>query len=104
MQEEQEEREEEEEPERYFEDEVSEEAFRRMCEEHEYYSVCRKKHLRDLLLESDKQFKLVLMAQKLFEGYRARVRSEHNCKEIELPITYHNEELSGSNLKKENFY
>ena len=44
-----EEEEEEDEPDHYFEDEVSELAFKRMCEEHEFYSVKRKKYLRGLL-------------------------------------------------------
>jgi hypothetical protein len=99
-----EDKEEEEEPDCYFDDEVREEAFKRMCEDHEYHSVERKKYLRDLLLETDKRYKLILIAQDLFEGYCTRVRNEGHVKEIELPIIYQNEELSGHNLKKENFY
>lgn len=39
-----------EEPEHYFDDEIKEEAFKRMCEEHDYYSVKRKTYIRDILL------------------------------------------------------
>ena len=69
-----EEQQEEEEPEYYFEDEIKQEAFRRMCNEHEHYSVKRKIYIRDLLLETDKRYKLVLMAQQMFNDYQKRVR------------------------------
>jgi len=36
--------------------------------------VKRKLYLRDLLLETDKRYKLVLMAQQMFNDYCKRVR------------------------------
>jgi hypothetical protein len=62
-----------------------------MCDEHEYYSAKRKKYLRDLLLETDKRYKLVLLAQDTFEKYCIQVQNENHCKEIELPVTFQNE-------------
>lgn len=94
----------EEEPERYFDDEIREEAFKRMCGDHEIYSAKRRIHFRDIMLETDKQYKLVLQAQDVFEEYCKQVRNEGFIKEIELPLAFQNEEMSGHNLKKENFY
>jgi len=55
-------------------------------------------------LETDKKYKLVLQAQEVFEGYCTQVRNEGFSKEIEIPLAFQNEEISGHNLKKDNFY
>ncbi len=57
-----------------------------------------------MLLETDKKYKLVLQAQEVFEGYCTQVRNEGFSKEIEIPLAFQNEEISGHNLKKDNFY
>ncbi len=92
-----------EEPEFYFEDDTKEEAFRRMCQEHEFYSPQKRLYLKQLLEETEKKFKLVVITQQIFEKYRRRVEEENHTKEIELPIRFADDELSGHDLKKENF-
>jgi hypothetical protein len=57
-----------------------------------------------LLLETDKKYKLVLQAQDVFEEYCVQVRNEGFSKEIEIPLAFQNEEMSGQNLKKDSFY
>jgi hypothetical protein len=61
-----------------------------MCVDHEIYSAKRRIHLRDIMLETDKQYKLVLQAQDVFEEYCKQVRNEGFSKEIELPLTFQN--------------
>jgi len=61
-----------------------------MCQEHEYYSAERKAHLCRLLKRNDKNFKLVLMIQQLFEEYRRQVKQEFGEKEQTLPIYFNN--------------
>ena len=63
-----------------------------MCKDHEFYTVSRKKYLRDLLKRTDKNFKLVLYIQTIFEHYRNSVRDEHCTKPAELPVGFNNEE------------
>lgn len=61
---------------------MSELAFKRMCEEHEFYSVKRKKYLRKLLDETDKKYKLVLITQDIFEEYKRQLQAENQTKEL----------------------
>ncbi len=59
----------------YFANEIDEEAFKRMCKDHQFYSPSRKRHLAFVLKSKEKTFKLALQAQSLFEKYRAQVRA-----------------------------
>jgi len=57
-------------------------------------------YLSRLLQRHDKNYKLILQLQILFQQYRQQVKAEYCSKEVELPVGEGQEDISAVEMRK----